>query len=58
MTPSVFSYYEKLVDKGILSAKGSTLDIGSYNVNGCLRPLFKGAYVGLDMREGPNVDVV
>ena len=34
-----------------------TLDIGSLNVNGSLRDLFTD-YIGLDMREGPNVDVV
>ena len=35
------------------------LDIGSYDVNGCLRPLFEGKkYVGLDKIEGPNVDIV
>jgi len=35
------------------------LDVGSYNVNGCYRPLFQGKrYVGLDIVPGPNVDVV
>ncbi len=37
------------------------LDVGSYNVNGCMRPLFDGTeaeYVGLDIEAGPNVDVV
>ena len=37
------------------------LDVGSYNVNGCMRPLFEGLdveYVGLDIVAGPNVDVV
>jgi SAM-dependent methyltransferase len=36
-------------------------DIGSYNENGCLRPLFqKGQwqYVGYDIRPGPNVDEI
>lgn len=33
------------------------LDIGSFDVNGSLRPLFED-YTGLDMREGPNVDCV
>lgn len=36
----------------------STLEIGSYDVNGSIRPLFSGPYVGVDMREGPGVDVV
>ena len=37
------------------------LDVGSYDVNGCMRPLFDGAdaeYVELDIEAGPNVDVV
>lgn len=36
------------------------LDVGSYNVNGCHRPLFPGKakYYGLDIRPGKNVDVV
>lgn len=42
--------------------KVKVLDIGSYNVNGCYRDLFKDnvrvEYVGLDMAEGPNVDYV
>ena len=41
--------------------KVRVLDVGSYNVNGCLRPLFedtKAEYVGLDIEAGPNVDVV
>lgn len=35
------------------------LDIGSYDVNGSLKPVFtEGEYIGLDMMEGPNVDIV
>lgn len=38
---------------------GRVLEIGSMNVNGSPRPLFKGAeYTGVDFREGPGVDVV
>lgn len=33
------------------------LDIGSYDVNGSLRDLFTD-YTGVDMRDGPNVDIV
>lgn len=35
-------------------------DIGSYDVNGCLRPLFQNPnwqYTGFDISDGPNVDV-
>lgn len=35
------------------------LDVGSYDVNGTLGPVFRDAqYVGMDMTEGPGVDVV
>ena len=36
------------------------IEVGSYNVNGSVRPLFAGArsYLGIDMRPGPNVDRV
>ena len=36
------------------------LDIGSYDVNGTLKPIFSNAkkYIGLDQFEGPNVDMI
>jgi SAM-dependent methyltransferase len=35
------------------------LEIGSYNVNGSIRPFFQGStYVGVDIIPGPDVDVV
>jgi SAM-dependent methyltransferase len=37
----------------------SVLDIGSYDVNGSVRPFFPGAdYIGVDLCAGPGVDVV
>ena len=36
------------------------LDVGSYNVNGCYKEIFTDnghKYVGLDMENGPNVDI-
>jgi SAM-dependent methyltransferase len=37
----------------------SVLEIGSHNVNGSIRPFFAGsAYVGVDLSEGKDVDVV
>ena len=36
----------------------SILDVGSYDVNGTYKDLFIGAsYVGLDIADGPNVDI-
>ena len=39
---------------------GRVLEIGSYDVNGTIRSLFAGSaeYVGVDLTEGPGVDVV
>jgi SAM-dependent methyltransferase len=38
---------------------GSVLEVGSYDENGTVRPLFGGCeFVGVDMREGPGVDRV
>lgn len=38
---------------------GSLLEVGSYDKNGSYRPLFPGfSYFGLDIREGPGVDMV
>jgi SAM-dependent methyltransferase len=34
------------------------LEVGSLNVNGSVRDFFIGSYIGLDMRDGPGVDVV
>lgn len=45
------------VDKHALAPR-STLEVGSLDVNGSVRSLFSGAYLGLDMREGPGVDIV
>lgn len=40
--------------------RGKVLDVGSFDVNGNVRHLFSDfkEYVGVDMREGKNVDVV
>jgi SAM-dependent methyltransferase len=35
-----------------------TLECGSLDVNGSVRPLFTGDYLGIDMRDGPGVDFV
>ena len=39
----------------------NVLEIGSLDINGSVRPMFKpfqGNYVGIDMQEGPGVDIV
>lgn len=50
------SFVEKLPKTPLLIA-----DVGSFNVNGTFRPLFERPdwkYVGMDIRSGPNVDLV
>jgi len=45
----------------IPKSKVKVLDVGSYDVNGSYKPLFvekQYLYTGLDMEEGPNVDIV
>lgn len=47
---------EQVSENGLATAR--VLEVGSLNVNGSVRDLFSGQYVGLDMRDGPGVDVV
>jgi SAM-dependent methyltransferase len=50
-------FYNKYCEDNIENKK--ILDVGSYDVNGTMKPIFqKGQYVGLDMEQGPNVDIV
>jgi SAM-dependent methyltransferase len=50
-------FVKQQVDR--LAAAGDCLEIGSYDVNGNLRGVLAHTkYTGLDMREGPNVDIV
>ena len=50
-------FYNKYCEDNIENKK--ILDVGSYDVNGTMKPIFqKGQYVGLDMEKGPNVDIV
>lgn len=50
-------FYHAYCENNIENKK--ILDVGSYDTNGCMRPIFeKGNYLGVDMEPGPNVDVV
>ena len=50
-------FYKKYCVENIETKK--IIDVGSYSVNGSVRPIFeKGQYIGVDMSEGPNVDIV
>ena len=57
MHTSVIEWSTAKVAQYDLSAK-RVLDVGSYDVNGTVHPLFCGDYTGVDIRQGPNVDVV
>jgi SAM-dependent methyltransferase len=60
MHREAWEQWPRLLDKWP-HGKANVLDVGSYNVNGCLRPLIETRgwdYLGLDQSPGPNVDVV
>lgn len=57
MHTSVYNWVQNKVVQYDLSYR-NTLEVGSYDVNGSVRPLFDGEYVGVDMRKGPGVDIV
>lgn len=57
MHDSVMQFVKEAVD-GYGLADWYTLEVGSRNINGTVRPLFSGGYVGIDMLDGPGVDVV
>lgn len=57
MHPSVLSWVEGIVRDNDLSAL-PTLEVGSMNVNGSVRPFFTGRYLGVDIAPGPGVDLV
>lgn len=56
MNKCSYELMENLVRK--YTKPKNVLDVGSYNVNGCYKPLFSCHYVGLDTSGGPNVDYV
>src|SRR5690242_14807098 len=59
MHDSVMKWVKQVVSKIDLTGK-TVLEVGSYNVNGSVRPLFESAkeYIGVDFRPGPGVDYV
>lgn len=57
MHASVMEWGHQVVHQHGL-AERSCLEVGSINVNGSLRSLFRGAYTGIDLRPGPGVDRV
>ena len=62
MHPTAFENAQKFYDKyikGKFDNNAVVLEFGSYDVNGTLKPIFiSHKYTGLDMEQGPNVDIV
>ena len=56
MHDSVLTWVANVVREHGL-ARGDTLEVGSLDVNGSVRGLFRGDYIGIDMRPGPGVDI-
>ena len=57
MQKNVYEFVEKVVKEN--NIKGRILDVGSLNVNGCVKPIFEDSeYSGIDLRKGENVDFV
>jgi hypothetical protein len=54
---SVLTWIEQMV-KAERCYRHSVLEVGSLDVNGSVRRFFGGPYVGVDMRDGPGVDIV
>lgn len=57
--PEQLGYFRLLAEANAALLPGARLlEIGSYDVNGSVRSLFRdaGEYVGVDLREGPGVD--
>jgi SAM-dependent methyltransferase len=57
MHPSVMNFVGAVVAEYDLAAR-SVLEVGSFDVNGSVRPYFTGPYLGTDMQPGPGVDEV
>ena len=59
--PEQVGFFKAVIDANrTFLEDASVLEIGSYDVNGTVRKLFAAAghYVGVDLVEGPGVDVV
>jgi len=59
---SLFMMHRLLEQHAEVGERGRLADVGSYDVNGTYRPIVEGlgfdSYHGIDIMEGPNVDMV
>lgn len=59
MHKSVQDYVQKwATELGLTAPDKRIIEFGSYNENGTVRDMFKGEYIGVDMRQGPGVNIV
>lgn len=59
MHQSVIDWTHTMVSTfGLNAEERSTLEMGSYDVNGSVRPFFGPNYVGVDVEKGPGVDII
>lgn len=59
MHTEALDFVREALERDPLPDNAAVLEIGSYNVNGSVRPLLEDAtHVGLDIRQGPGVDIV
>ncbi len=58
MHVEAYRYVQRVV-RSLSAPPRRVVELGSYNLNGSVRDLFPGAaYVGVDQRPGPGVDIV
>lgn len=61
MHDTVMAFVARTLSPDLVNGK-RVLEVGSYNVNGSVRPYIESLgpseYIGVDMREGPGVDLV
>ena len=57
MHRSLYEWTRDTVERHGL-AERSVLEVGSKNVNGTVRDWFRGAYLGVDIEQGPCVDMI
>lgn len=57
MHPTVEAFVDRVVNQYEL-AELPVLEVGAYDINGSPRSFFAGEYTGIDLQEGPGVDLV